>query len=319
MKKLITVACVAAICGGAWAADEVKPVPTSSPGKEAAAKETEEETDESPLEGLISVEAGVALDSKFLSYGLVDNNDPIVTPSASITFFDWLTFGVEALFDVTKYGKKAGYGNRAGRYFELDPSVELRHTFSEEDASWLPTAVELAVGYSYEYHPRSMGGGTGEPGDDTQFVTFEIGLPDLWIEPTFAYERDIDRDDGTYLNLELGHEFSLIDGEGEDDDPVLALRPSVAQGFGNSQRVAGYLCKDWDEETPLHHSGLMDTCLKLELTWNICDHVALAGYVAYYDFLFDRQIRDASRGYEAHGRWDESWNFIGGLSLTVSF
>ena len=81
----------------------------------------------------------------------------------------------------------------------------------------------------------------------------------------------------------------------------------------------GYLCKDWEEETPLHHAGLMDTCLKLELTWNICDHVALAGYVAYYDFLFDRQIRDASRGYEAHGRWDESWNFIGGLSLSVSF
>lgn len=317
MKKLMIVTCAAAICGGVWAADEVKPVPTETAN--AKSTEQEEEKDDSPLDGLVSVEAGVSLDSKFLSYGLVDNNDPIVTPSASITFFDWLTFGVEALFDVTKYGKKAGYGNRAGRYFELDPSVELRHTFSEEDASWLPTAVELAAGYSYEYHPRSMGGGTGEPGDDTQFVTFEIGLPDLWIEPTFAYERDIDRDNGTYLNLELGHEFSLIDGEGEDDDPVLALRPSVAQGFGNSQRVAGYLCKDWDEETPLHHAGLMDTCLKLELTWNICDHVALAGYVAYYDFLFDRQIRDASRGYEAHGRWDESWNFIGGLSLTVSF
>ena len=312
MKKLITVACVAAICGVAWAADEVKPVPTSAPGKEAAAKEEEEETDESPLEGLVSVEAAVSIDSKFLSYGLVDNNDPIVMPSASITFFDWLSFSVAALFDTTKYGKKAGYGNRAGRYMELDPGVELRHTFSEEDASWLPTAVELAVGYMYEYHPRSMGGGTGEPGDDTQFVTFEIGLPDLWIEPTFSYERDIDRDDGTYLNLELGHEFSLIDGDGEDADPVLALRPSVAQGFGNTQRVKGYL-------DPLDHSGLMDFCAKLELTWNICEHVSLAGFVAYSDFLFDRQIREAAREYEAHGRWDESWNFIGGLALTVSF
>jgi hypothetical protein len=308
MKKLMIVACAAAICGGAWAADEAKPVPTETANAKPAVEEEEKDEPSFP----ISVEAGLAFDSKFLSYGLVDNNDPILTPSASITFFDWLTFGVEALFDTTKYGKKAGYGNRAGRYFELDPSVELRHTFSEEDAGWLPTAVELAVGYSYEYHPRSMGGGTGEPGDDTQFVTFEIGLPDLWIEPTFSYERDIDRDNGTYLNLELGHEFPLIDGDGEDADPVLALRPSVAQGFGNSQRVKGYL-------DPLDHSGLMDTCLKLELTWNICDHVALAGYVAYYDFLFDRQIRDASRGYEAHGRWDESWNFIGGLSLTLSF
>ena len=308
-KKLMTVACVAAICGGVWAADEAKPVPTSTAN---TAEAEQEEKDDSPLDNLVSVEAGVTLDSKYLSYGLVDNNDPIVTPSASITFFDWITFGVEAVFDTTKYGKKAGYSNRAGRYMELDPSVELRHKFSPEDASWLPMAVELAVGYSYEYHPRSMHGGFEGWWDDTQFVTFEAGLPDLWFEPTFTYERDIDRDNGTYLNLEIGHEFSLIDGAGEDDDPVLALRPSLAQGFGNTQRVRGYLY-------PLDHAGLMDTCAKLELTWNICEHVALSGYVAYSDFIFDRQIREAAREYEAHGRWDESWNFIGGLALTVSF
>ncbi len=316
MKKLMIATCAAAICGGVWAADEAKPVPTETANTKSAEQE-EEEKDEPDFP--ISVEAGLAFDSKYMYYGLPYINAPILTPTASITFFDWLTFGVESYFDMTKYGKKAGYGNRAGRYTELDPYVELRHTFSKEDASWLPTAVELAVGYMYEYHPRSMGGGTGEPGDDTQFVTFEIGLPDLWIEPTFTYERDIDRDNGTYLNLELGHEFSLIDGDGEDADPVLALRPSVAQGFGNSQRVAGYLCKDWDEETPLHHAGLMDTCLKLTLTWNVCEHLSFSGYVAYYDFLFDRQIRDASRGFESRGRWDESWNFVGGLSVTLSF
>ena len=111
--------------------------------------------------------------------------------------------------------------------------------------------------------------------------------------------------------------MQLIDGETEDDDPVLSLRPSVAQGFGNSQRVGGYLWKE--NEDSLHHSGLMDTCVKLELTWNICEYLSLSGYVAYSDFLFDRQIRHAARYYEAHERWDESYNFIGGLALNFAF
>ena len=70
---------------------------------------------------------------------------------------------------------------------------------------------------------------------------------------------------------------------------------------------------------PLDHSGLMDTMVKGELTWKVCDFCSLSGYVAYSDFLFDRKIRDAAREYEVTGDWDHSWNFIAGLSLTVSF
>lgn len=316
IKQLMAVACAAGLAFGAFA-------------EEAKASEAEKEEKEgvsfTPGEGIsfgemqiVTAEFGLAFDSKFMSYGLVDNKDPIITPSAGITFFDWVCFEVEALFDVTKYGKKAGYGNRASRYMELDPGVSLVHSFSPDDYEWLPTTVEFSLGYSYEYHPRSMGGGTGEPGDDTQFVTFEVGLPDLWVEPTFSYERDIDRDNGTYLNLELGHTFPLIDGEG-DGDPLLALRPSIAQGFGNTQRVAGYLVKHHTEDEALDHGGLMDTCAKLELTWNICDCLSLSGYVAYYDYIFDEEMRDAARDYEATGRDDTSWHFVGGVALTATF
>ena len=38
-KKLMTVACAAAICGGAWAADEAKPVPTSTENSAPAVEE----------------------------------------------------------------------------------------------------------------------------------------------------------------------------------------------------------------------------------------------------------------------------------------
>lgn len=294
MKSVFAVLCVAGATVCAAVADEVK------------APEGVEE--ESPM---VSAEFSLAFDSKFMSYGLVDNNDPIITPSAAVTFFDHLTFEVAALFDTTKYGKKWGeYGNRGGKYIELDPGVSFGWEFSPEDYEALPTTVALSLGYSYEYHPRHMGGGTGEAGDDTQFVVFDIELPDLWLEPVLEIERDIDRDNGTYVNLELGHTFSLIDGDG--DDPLLAFKPSVAQGLGNTQRTRGYdLAKD--------HGGLMDTCLKGELTWQICDNLALSGYVAYYDYLFDSKLRDAARGYEASGRADTSYHFVAGLALTASF
>lgn len=260
---------------------------------------------------LVSAAFGLAFDSKFMSYGLVDSNDPILTPSAAVKLFDHLTFEVAALFDMTKYGRKwGGYGNRGGKYIELDPGVSFDWTFAPEDVEGLPTTVALSLGYSYEYHPRHMGGGTGEPGDDTQFVVLGLELPDLWLEPVLEIERDIDRDNGTYVSLELGHTFALIDGDGEA--PLLAFKPSVAQGLGNTSRTRGYdLAKD--------HGGLMDTCVKGELTWRIGDHLALSGYVAYYDYLFDSTLRAGARAYEASGRADTSYHFTAGLALTVSF
>ena len=106
--------------------------------------------------------------------------------------------------------------------------------------------------------------------------------------------------------------FNLL---GEEDD-TLTLRPSIAQGFGNGQRVKAYATKKDGE--PLNHAGLMDTMIKLELVWMVCDNVALSGYVEYSDFLFDRKIRDAARDYEATGSWDDGWNVVAGLALTIS-
>ena len=321
MKKLMTMACAAALCGGAWAADEVKPVPTSTADSKPTAQE-QEEKDDSPLDGLVAVEAELAFDSRYMTYGVIDGKDPIITPSAQIKFFDWVYFGVSSIFDVTKgNGKRGGYGKRAGQWTTLDSTVGIAHDF---DCGETIGALSVDFNYIYEYIRRyKYHNSSGEDKDmgDTQYLNLEFSLGDLWFEPTLAIERDLMADDGTYVNFEIGHEFPLIDGEGEDDDPVLAFRPSIGQGFGNTQRAAGYFVKYKGSEEPLDHGGLMDTTIKGELTWDICGNLSLSGYIAYSDYLLDGNMRDGARAHNADwGRsCDHSWNFYGGVALGLSF
>ena len=304
---LMTIACAAALCGSVRAEAEARE--TEGQGLNWAMGEgvTFGET------SVVSAEVGLAFDSKFMSYGLVDNNDPILTPSAALTFFDWVTLGVEAIFDTSSYGKRAGYRDHAFRYQELDPGVAIGHAFGPDDAAWLPTTVAFELGYMYESHPKVVD-------DDTQFITFSVGLPDLWFEPTFSYERDIDRDDGTYLNLEVGHTFSVVEGTEEGDDDILAFRVSLAQGWGDKRRVVAYLPDVGNDEAEgLGRASMMDTCVKGELTWNITDGVSLGAYVAYYDYLFDSHARNSARAYEATGSHTDSYSFVMGVSLAVAF
>ena len=285
------IACAAAVCGCVslvTAADEV-------------AEAEKGEVEETPI---VSAEFGLQLDSKYMTYGVVDGKDPILTPSAQLTFFDWAYVGVESIFDLTKgNGKRGDYGNRAGKWTTLDMIVGLAHEF---DLGETLGALSVDVNYIYEYlrrHHSDMG--------DTQYVNLELSLGDLWFEPTLGIERDLMADEGTYVNLEVGHTFALV---GDDEDPTLTFRPSIAQGFGDKHRTRGY-------ELSADHGGVMDTTIKGEFEWAVCDHVALTAYIAYSDYWFDSKLRDGARAY--NGAWgsscDHSWTFYGGMGVTVSF
>ena len=295
MNKLCLAFAAAAACGAALA-DETK------------APEGMDQEEETPA---VSVEFGLSFDSRYMTYGVIDGKDPILTPSAQVTFFDWVYFGVESIFDMTKgNGKRGGYGNRAGQYTTLDSIAGLAHEFDlGEDLGTL--GVDL--NYIYEYIPRYHGSM-----DDTSYVNLELSLGGHWLEPTLGIERDLMADDGMYINLELGHTFALIDGEEESEDPVLSFCPSVGQGFGNSNRTHGYFA---ETSEGFHHTGLMDTTIKGELTWNICENLSLSGYIAFSDYWFDGNMRDAARAYNSE--WgkgcDHSWNFYGGIALGLAF
>lgn len=316
-SKHTVMACAAALCGSVYAYAESTGNALSANNGLTEPNGTQTMAsfnDGSGSDALgISGELSIDIDSKFTSYGLVNNRDPILSASAEITFLEHITLSATAIFDLTQYGRKHGeYGNREGRYTELDPGISFSWDFSPNDYPWLPTTISTSLGYSYEYHPHAMGSGTGEPGEDSHFITAEISLPDLWIEPVFSYERDVDRDNGTYLKLEFGHTFTLIDGTDEEDDPTLSFRPSLSQGFGNAQRTrSSGLAED--------HAGMMDFCLKGDLTWKLSQNLTLSGYVAYYDYIFDTKLRNGARDYEASGRDNTPYHFITGISLAASF
>ena len=288
--NIMKMACAAAVCSCAAmaAADEV-------------AEAEKGERAETPV---VSAEFGLQFDSRYMTYGVVDGKDPIITPSAKLTFFDWVYGSVEAIFDVTKgNGKRGGYGNRAGKYTTLDGIVGLAHEFDAGDAIG---TLGVDFNYIYEYIPRHHGSM-----DDTQYLNLELSLGDLWFEPVLGIERDLMADEGTYVNLEVGHTFTLV---GDENDPKLTFKPSFGQGFGDTHRTRGYELAD-------DHGGVMDSTLKGEFEWGIGENVSLTAYVAYSDYWFDRTLRHGARAY--NGAWgsscDHSWNFYGGIGLTVSF
>ena len=298
MKKTMTMAafCAAGIACAALADEDKANGVSYTPGEGISFGE----------QPILSAEAGISFDSKYMTYGVIDGKDPIVTPSAQLTFLDWAYLGVSSIFDVTKgNGKRGEYGNRAGKWTTLDATVGIAHEF-ELGKTFGKLSVD--ANYIYEYlrrHHSDMG--------DTQYLNLKLGLSDgiFWLEPTLAIERDLMADEGTYVNFALGHGFTLI---GDEEEAVLTFTPSVGQGFGDKHRTRGY-------ELANDHGGLMDTTIKGEFEWAVCANVSLTAYVAYSDYWFDRRLRDGAREY--NGAWgsscDHSWTFYGGVGLTLKF
>jgi len=303
-------------------AEESKPEAEESK-PEAEVEEKDDGFSYTPGEGIsygdqqiVTAEVGLSFDSKYMTYGVVDGKDPILTPSAKVTFFDWVYFGAEAIYDVTKgNGKRGGYGKRTGKRSTFDAIVGVAHDF---DLCETLGALSVDFNYIYEYFRRYRDEGE-RCMDDTQYLNLELSLGDLWFEPTLAFERDIMADNGTYINFEVGHKFALI---GTDDEPTLTFRPSVGQGFGNTVRVRSYDFYTKHGE-PLDHGGFMDTNVKGEFEWSITDWMSLSAYVAYYDYIFDGNMRDGARSHNAawgdadHYRY--SWNVVAGMALTLTF
>jgi len=301
--KFNTALCAAAVCSCASfaaVADE-----TANPETEPFKSErSEEEKGEEEDGSFASAETYVGVASRYITYGLISGKDPIVRANGYVTFLDWWYIGAEMLFDMTKgNGKRGGYGNHAGKLMTLDAQTGLAHKF---DLGETLGTLGVDFYFTYEWIPRHHG-----IMNDTDYLDIELTLNDLWFEPKLWIERDMMLDEGTYVNLEVGHTFALV-GEGKDAE--LTFKPSFAQGFGNTLRTRGYDLAD-------DHGGVMDSTIKGVFVWTLCENVKVKAYVAYSDYWFDRTLRHGARDH--NGAWgsscDHSWNFYGGVGVAMSF
>jgi hypothetical protein len=231
-------------------------------------------------------EAAVEFCTRQLTYGLVDNRDPIVTAEAAAEWHGF-TFESAMIFDTTDWGEKhGGYGDRTGKYQELAFGPGYTCAFSPETLRFLPTTVEMFVNYIYEYHPP-VRKALGEENPDTQFINVGAALPDLWLEPAFSVEFDIDNEDGAaYLAAGVGHTFALVRAAGGRETDPLSLALGAGVGLGNPERNeydAGY--RRW---------AFKDAWVSAALEWRITDRVALTPYVAACEQLSSR-LRAAAR------------------------
>ena len=247
---------------------------------------------------LPEISVGLDYSSKQVTRGLIDNEEGIVTASAAV---EWNGFSaeVDGLFNTTDVAKEEGYDEWDNT--EVDYIIGYGYTFGADDYG-LPTDIEVAFDYTYEWD----NGGDFEDNDHVQYLHASIGLPEVFLSPTLAGEWMLDQFHGQYYTLELSHGFDLIAGEGEEDDPVLALNLSLVQGLANDDYDEDDLGKDY--------WALRETTLTATLDWAVCDHITLSPYIAWTD-TFSGTVRDAAKC-EKHG---DAGHFFAGLALSAAF
>ena len=253
----------------------------------------------------------VAIDfcTRQLTYGLVDNRDPIVTTEAAVEWHGF-TFETAAVFDTTKWGREqGGYGNRQGKYQEVAFGPGYTFAFSPERFAFLPTTVELSANYIYEYHPP-VRKERGESNPKTQFINVGAALPDLWLTPALSAEFDIDNERGAiYLAGEVGHSFTLIEAVGGRETDQLDLSLGAGVGFGNPKRN--------QVDAAFDAYAFKDVWVSAALEWHLTGRVTLAPYVAAYEQLH-RRLREAARA-SLEGESHSSAQLVGGLRLAACF
>lgn len=257
-----------------------------------SAQEASPEGGEVPEEAVVEEEesfwapqAEVTLDfcSKQTTYGLVDNDQPVFMPAASIGAGP-IAFEIAGIWDLSDYGRKAGYGNRRLKYQELTFGPTLSHQFGP---------VEASVNYTYEFHPHAC---TDMP--DTQFVNLGLGLPDLFLRPALALEIDIDNEDGAcYLDFTIGHTFTLL-----DDLLDFTLEGGIAGGNALRNRY------DFDRG----RTALKDARLVARFDLALGEHIALSPYL-----IVSTQVdRD---NYDIVNEDGDPTLVYGGIALSASY
>lgn len=147
--------------------------------------------------------ADISVMSKYIWRGIALNSDPVLQPSATIGY-DGFTFGVWTNMDLTDVN------NDRAEFNEVDYSLDYTLDF--------PLLSVFAGIARYDY---SIAG--WEPTTEA-YLGVESGFPG---SPSLTVYQDVDKSDGTYLELGAGQSFPVV--------PFASLDLSAMLGWGSEK------------------------------------------------------------------------------------
>ena len=136
-NKMTMCGVFAAMAAGAFASDGESSKIAWAPGEGVTFGETP----------VVSAEVSLSFDSRYMTYGVIDGKDPIFTPGATATFFDWAYIGVESIFDLTD-----GNGKRGDLVFHT--SVEIPKGLNKKQKEAMKAFADSCDENQYAKHKQ---------------------------------------------------------------------------------------------------------------------------------------------------------------------
>lgn len=243
----------------------------------------------------VSLELGADIVSKYVWRGQLLTDDPVVQPSATVSFAG-LSLNVWGSVDSTDINEK-GDDPTGPEYRLQEADYTLSYALSPVDG------LDLEAGLIYYDFP-----GTGLYGTNEVYVS--IALSDLPLSPTLAAYHDFDElNDAVYANFSVSHTVELAE--------KLGLSLGAAVGWGDTDYHDAYFTYE-DEVDPTQsisarESGFSDLSLSASLECAVNENFGLTLCVGYSEILGD-QVESA-----ADMTYGDSDLLIVGVGTTFSF
>lgn len=232
--------------------------------------------------GCLTGYVDVTLNSKYVWRGINFVDDPVLQPSAWVTWKGF-TAGVWGSMELTDVNEVEGGDERAMKFTEAD--LYLMYT-----TQLGPACVTLGIG-DYTY-PNTDFNSTAELS-----MVAALGYP---LTPTLGMYRDIKEADGLYTSLGISQ---AVPGTILASEAVTVSAPvlSASIGYGNSLHNTFYY---WYPDAALGDMTF-NAALPVSIGSSFCVTPA-----AHYAMLMDTEIKDL---------FEEDTQFWGGASLTYYF
>jgi len=248
---------------GAYAADEPA-APAAAPPAVAAAAPLP--VPEAPPAKDWSVGVSADLVSRYVWRGILINEDPVVQPSATLTW-KGLSLNVWQSWDTTDQL------NHRGKVQETDYTLSYSKTV-------LDGKLTLSGGAILYTFPDAGVFNTTE--------LFAAATVNTLLSPTIAVYKDIDESRGLYINPSISHTITI------NDKANVVLKASV--GWGDAKNNGFYLGSAGGE--------VADYGLSAQLNYSVTSAFVVSPYIKFSDFI-DGDIRTARSAGSSNGKSEQ--------------